>query len=396
MSERLRIGLDLRSGQEAWLGGLYYLRNLILAVRSLPEPEQPELLGFAPADDPSVRDEAFTPLLTVTRFRAGDPRGTLPAKMGNRLRCALKSRAETPFGVDRAARENRADVLFPTLKSHVRGTTAHLPWVYDLQHLDQPNHFSRSERSFRNRAFRRAARSAPLIVVSSEVAARAFAARYPHSAEKLRVLRFTTVLEDGWLDSDPRQVAETYGLTRAFAIFPGQFWVHKSHETALEAVRLLRDKQTDVCLVCTGATSDYRFPGHFERLKAFIEDHGLGGRVRVLGIVPRQDYVQLLRAAQVVVQPSLYEGWSSVVEDARAFGKRMVLSDLPVHKEQAPEGALYFPQRDPEALAACLKQSMGLAPQVVGECEAAKQQAERVASYGRRFVSIAREAAESR
>jgi glycosyltransferase involved in cell wall biosynthesis len=395
MTGRIRVGIDLRSGPGTWLGGLYYLRNLILAIRTLPEAELPDLVGLLPMDNPNVRAADFEPLLPLLRFRAGNPGGQLEAKVLNRLRHVV-NRGAAPFGVSRAARQGAVDVLFPTLKTRVPRGVAHLPWAYDLQHVERPEHFSGSELSFRNRAFRAAARHAPLVVVSSAVAASAFASRYPKATGKLRVLRFTTVLDDRCFDADQRQVAARYDLRRTFILFPGQFWVHKDHETAFEAVRLLRETDPDFTLVCTGDPTDYRFPAHYAKLKDIVRRHALEKQVRILGVVPRDDYVQLLRAARAVLQPSRYEGWSSVVEDARALGKRIVLSDLPVHLEQAPEGAVYFPAGEAGQLASRLHETFAEVGNPLSEDEARDNQRERIQAYGRKFVAIVREAAESR
>jgi glycosyltransferase involved in cell wall biosynthesis len=147
-------------------------------------------------------------------------------------------------------------------------------------------------------------------------------------------------------------------------------------------------------LACTGPTDDYRNPRHLERLRAFLDEHGLDEYVRILGVVPRADYIQLIRAAALVVQPSRYEGWSSVVEDARALGKRMVLSDIAVHVEQAPRGALYFRTGDPTDLAQRLIEGLELAP-ALDEHEALARQAGRITTYARTFEGIAREAVEA-
>jgi hypothetical protein len=57
------------------------------------------------------------------------------------------------------------------------------------------------------------------------------------------------------------------------------------------------------------------------------------------------------------VQPSLFEGWSTVVEDARVLGRRLLLSDIPVHREQNPAGAEYFEPENVEALAALMERA---------------------------------------
>ena len=41
--------------------------------------------------------------------------------------------------------------------------------------------------------------------------------------------------------------------------------------------------------------------------------------------------------AVAVAQPSRFEGWSLLVEDAIAADRPIVLSDLPVRREQCPE-----------------------------------------------------------
>ncbi|MBA2372444.1 MAG: glycosyltransferase family 4 protein [Chloroflexi bacterium] len=392
----MRIGLDLRAAQHEWLGGLYYLQNLVRAVKSLPEEEQPNLFGLLAVDQPEPRSDLFEALIDLVPFRGGDPGGSLKAKVGNRLRYALSRNGEVPFGIERAVLRHEIELLFPTLKSRVGSKAAHLPWVQDLQHLHHPEYFSQAELSFRERTFRRLAAQAQHIVVSSEAAAGDFAGRYPKSEPKLRILRFTTVSDVRWFDHEPGTVVARYELPEEFLLLPGQFWRHKNHRLAFEAVRLLHDRGVDVCLVCTGRTEDYRWPHYFAELRADLDRWGLRQHVRVLGIVPRNDYVQLLRASRTIVQPSLFEGWSSIVEDARALAKPIILSDIPVHLEQAPESASYFPRHDAAALADTILEHMSRPPRITAEEEAHVAQEKRVESYARTFVGIAHEAVETR
>jgi glycosyltransferase involved in cell wall biosynthesis len=61
-----------------------------------------------------------------------------------------------------------------------------------------------------------------------------------------------------------------------------------------------------------------------------------------------------MRACRAVINPSLFEGWSTTVEEAKSLGKQAIVSDLPVHREQAPLRCMYFDPRDPEKLADAL------------------------------------------
>ena len=331
----MRVALDLRAG--GWLGGRYYLYNLALAVARLPPEERPELVGIAPGDEAAE----FAGLLTSVDELPGD-----------------------------------ADVVFPNWNVPPRTAAAQLHWIPDLQHRRLRGTFSRKERLKRELAFVRFALPARRIVVSSEAVRRDAARAYPPFARKLRVLRFTTVVPPGLVEVDPAETLARYGLEPGYLFLPNQFWKHKNHAVAFAAAAGLGR-----VLVCTGATDDHRDPGYFARLT-----RDLPGNVRILGVVPRADYLQLLRGAAAVAQPSRFEGWSSVVEDARAFGKPIALSDIAVHREQSPRGSHFFDPDDPAALAQAIDAAVreGSLP----EPDALAAQSERVAAYGRAFAAL--------
>lgn len=51
------------------------------------------------------------------------------------------------------------------------------------------------------------------------------------------------------------------------------------------------------------------------------------------------------------MNPSLFEGWSTVVEEAKYRGKRIILSDIDVYIEQVSAYGYYFSPHDADALA---------------------------------------------
>ncbi len=64
----------------------------------------------------------------------------------------------------------------------------------------------------------------------------------------------------------------------------------------------------------------------------------------------------LLAHAVAVINPSRFEGWSSSVEEAKALGKPLIVSDIPVHREQVAgrTTADLFGVDDADALAGLL------------------------------------------
>ncbi|MFM8004242.1 MAG: glycosyltransferase, partial [Dolichospermum sp.] len=104
-------------------------------------------------------------------------------------------------------------------------------------------------------------------------------------------------------------------------------------------------------IVCTGHIYDHRKPDYIDIILQAIHTYGLANQVYLLGLIPRIDQIQLMRHSLAVIQPSLFEGWSTVVEDARCLGKKMILSDFPVHLEQDPPGSVFFERNSPQELA---------------------------------------------
>lgn len=273
-----------------------------------------------------------------------------------------------------------ADAVFPNWGLHRTPGVAQLHWIPDLQHRAQPQNFGLRDRLRRDLGYRRLSRQAQLVVVSSKAVRDDVAAAYRTAKPKLRVLHFTTVVPQ--LEDD--DVAARYEIPGDYILLANQFWAHKNHATALSAL-----DRMPLPLVCTGETFDHRRPGYAEALLANAR-RDQGDRLHVLGVVPRDDYLRLVRGARVVLQPSLFEGWSSIVEDARAFGRPLALSDIPVHREQSPEHAHYFSPQDPVALAAAVEQAA--ADHGTDPAAARIAHERRVVAYGLRFVELVREA----
>jgi len=102
--------------------------------------------------------------------------------------------------------------------------------------------------------------------------------------------------------------------------------------------------------------------------------------------------MQLLQAAHAMVQPSLFEGRNTGVEEARLLGKVILLSRIDVHVEQSPPGCVFFEPRDAGALSS---QLLGVWNGSIGEwSREAEQLAVRdyrllAADYGRKVLTLA-------
>jgi glycosyltransferase involved in cell wall biosynthesis len=106
--------------------------------------------------------------------------------------------------------------------------------------------------------------------------------------------------------------------------------------------------------VCTGSTAGSRDLEYFPGLLNQVQSWGLEDRVRVLGLIPKRDQIELMKHACAVIQPTLFEGGpgGGAVYDAVALDVPAIVSDIPVNREIEARGLEFFPAGDAEALAA--------------------------------------------
>jgi glycosyltransferase involved in cell wall biosynthesis len=214
-----------------------------------------------------------------------------------------------------------------------------------------PEFFSKAEIAARDRYFEQNFKYCSRVILSSFAAKRDAEEFYSSYRSKIRVLQFVVGSINPLGAPDLHYLENKYSFNGPYFFLPNQFWIHKNHRVVIEALRILKSHEKNVLVLATGNTHDYRQPDYFQNLVESAKGYGISGSFRVLGLVPYPDLVGLIINSVALINPSLFEGWSTTVEEAKAFGKRILLSDIPVHREQAPDFGLYFPPNDPEALA---------------------------------------------
>src|SRR5262249_36655529 len=198
------------------------------------------------------------------------------------------------------------------------------------------------------------------VVLSSTCAERDCHEVFPQSVGRTRVLRFRVFANSAWLTCNPMDTVQRYHLPSRFVLISNLLAPTKNHAIVLQALASMsKAERSRLHVVCTGNVYDYRNPSFHNGFLAKIHELGLRDCISVLGLIPKQDQVQLLRAAVAYLQPSLFEGWNTGVEEAHLLGKPILLSDIPVHREQAPPRAIYFDPRNASELAARFAEMIG-------------------------------------
>ncbi len=337
-----RVAFTFVNDGKEWHGGLNYFRSLFLALESIPEHERRmEPVAFLGCGA-TPRDLSLPASLRVVQDAVFD---RLSATwLLNKLATRSVGRAMLS---NRVLRRHGIDVLSHSAPSG----DSRLPsigWIPDFQHLHLPQFFPEKELESRSRLYRQMIAQSDLIVLSSESARRDFERFAPESADKARVLRFCAVRPA--LD-DSIDTAALYGLDAPYFYIPNQVWAHKNHTTVVRAFAEIAARHPAVKVVCSGSLSDYRNPGHVQALLAEIDQRGLAERFLMLGLIPYAHIAPLMLNSVAVINPSLFEGWSTTVEEAKALGVPLILSGIDVHREQCAAGeATFFDPLDASAL----------------------------------------------
>lgn len=133
-----------------------------------------------------------------------------------------------------------------------------------------------------------------------------------------------------------------YKIHKKYFFLPNQYWVHKNHKIVIEALGKIKKMKKEIYVYSTGSSYDYRNPAYFKYLMDIIKEKKLRSNYFYLGVIPYVDVMSLMYHSLAVLNPSFFEGWSSTVEQAKAYNKNVILSDIKVHREQKPIKAFYF------------------------------------------------------
>lgn len=379
-----------------WMGGVQYTRNLLRALALLPVSERPELvLQISTKNRDAGFEEEFRTYPNVTIDR---PLRTSHGPLSKIRRIFRRvSGRELP---GKFLLSDECAVAFPAKGPNIPGGSQKIYWVPDFQYKHFPEFFSPEERESRDTMYDTMFAEPGILVLSSEAAKVDFQRFFSHFAGKpVRILHFASTFDSDDFASDPSTACARFGLPNKFVYLPNQMWQHKGYDTAFQALGILKQHGTEIPLVCTGSDKDYRTNEYGRQLDHILKEGGIEGQILHLGLLDRRDQIQLYRRASLVLQPSRFEGWSTTVEDARALGKTIVLSDIDVHKEQNPEDAIFFAVGDPHDLAEKLSAAWKHAksgPDLERESVARRKAVDRSLRYARDFLSIAKAAVAGR
>ena len=170
---------------------------------------------------------------------------------------------------------------------------------------------------------------------------------------RMHIFHFVSVIEDfDNVKSD--DLKAKYSLPDRYFMVSNQFHKHKNHKVLFLALARLKERGIIKHLAITGKFPSAADSPYLAELHNLIDQFKLHDQITLLGLISRKDQLLLMRFSQAVLQPSLFEGWSTVIEDAKSLQVPVVASNLNVNIEQLGKDGVYFDPLNPEELASIL------------------------------------------
>ena len=343
--KRIKLGVILNYSPD-WMGGIVYIINLIKSLDYLDDKDKPEVILFCKSDLKKFVNEIDYKYYKVIEWK-------FPSLYKGYFQSWLSGKN---IFVNNILTQFDLDGLYPIhdfpVKTETR--TKLVSWYADLQHKYCPENFTWRKIIERNTRLRFMLFNSNDLVISSHIVAGDFMKffKLPKTLN-LHVFHFVSVVDEyDTLDID--KLRTKYGLPAKYFMISNQFHKHKNHRIVLEALALLNNKSISVHIAITGKLPQKTKSAYLEELNGIIRENNLHQRISLLGIIPRREQIILMKYSQAVIQPSLFEGWSTVIEDAKSLQVPVIASSIPVNIEQLGPAGIYFEPHDEEALASIL------------------------------------------
>jgi glycosyltransferase involved in cell wall biosynthesis len=227
--------------------------------------------------------------------------------------------------------------------------------VHDLIFKLYPDYHKGLNLWYLNQAMPLYCERAQAIIAVSEATKRDIVQNYGTDPAKIHVVYEAAA---GHFKPQPRErieaVRRNYKLPRRFLIHLSTIEPRKNLDRLLDALLAARQVHPDLHLVLAGSKGWL-----YENFFARIASQGLADFVRPLGWVPDEDLPAVLAAADLAVQPSLYEGFGLPILEHMASGQVVAASNSASHPEVGGEAAAYFDPTDVAEMTAVILRLLG-------------------------------------
>ncbi len=219
--------------------------------------------------------------------------------------------------------------------------------MHDVLFKSFPEDFPMVDRMIYQFKTSTALKRADMIIAISEATKKELLHYFPMDDHKIKVIYqgydpiFNRIVDQAQIVSFRKE----YHIPEQYLLYVGSITYRKNLLIILKALRLLPDTER-IPLVVAGKGAQY-----FQKVKEYIHQYHLGRWVKFLPNLPRKDLPILYAGAEVLIYPSLGEGFGLPVLEGIAANVPVITSNQSSLPEAGGDIAIYFDPKQPEELA---------------------------------------------
>jgi len=340
----IKIGFVLNFNKKSWLGGYNYYKNFFYHLNKYSRIIEPVIITdnkkFLKKDLFFKNYKIYETILISRKKKF--------LRIFQKILVALLG---YNFLFIRFLKKKKINALSHDNSLGIFSSVPSFPWFPDFQELHLPENFSFTDKFLRRLNVYLASLHSTKILVSSKSVQNDLMKISKRAYIKSQVIKHTDMISNKIKCITLKHIKKIFRLNKNYFVICDQFWKHKNHIIALKALNHLKNRGINFLIVCTGNMYDRRHPKYISDLKKYIEKHKLKDNFKVLGIVKERYLISLIKHSICLLKTSKSEGLSNSVEQAKNLGKRVILSNIPVHKEQKTKDCYFFKINDYTKLA---------------------------------------------
>ena len=211
--------------------------------------------------------------------------------------------------------------------------------IHDLQHIHLPHHFDEVEIAARNARYLTSIHASEAVISVSGFVKRDIIAQYgvkPESVTSIWNIPSGSPT-DRLSKSKEDRILRKMGIDFEYLFFPSHGWPHKNHLKLVEAFPFIQESMPNLRMIFTGGKFDQEHPAAKK-----IRSLGLEEFILHIGYRTPTEIRCLYECAEVLVYPSLFEGFGMPVAEAIESGAPVVCSDIEPLVEIGGEAVVTF------------------------------------------------------
>lgn len=216
--------------------------------------------------------------------------------------------------------------------------------IHDLIFMRFPKLYRRADRVVYRAKFEQACKEADRVIAISRQTADDLVKLLKVPSEKIEVVYQGCQPEYAkeYSKKSLVQIKEKLDLPDRFLLGVGTLERRKNQELILKAMAGMEDK---IDLVLVGKPTSYK-----NELLKLADELGIGDRLKFYNDLPTEELAQVYRLSEMVLYPSLFEGFGIPIVEALASGVPIITSKDGCFIEAGGDAAIYTDPKNPDEL----------------------------------------------